>query len=233
MTDLSQYAFIFDMDGTLVDNMHVHTEAWRQLIEENGFEFNERKFLVETAGQTNREIIPTVFGELDEDRLTELAVRKETLYREAFLPIRKPVEGVLDFLANAQSLGIKMAVATAASNPNMEFILDGLDMRQFFDAITTATDVKTGKPDPAMFLVSAAKMNVAAANCIVFEDAFGGFEAAKRAGMKAIGITTVNSTEEIMKAEAVVEAHPDFTSLDPSDLLARYLGAAVSAGASS
>lgn len=222
MTDLSQYAFIFDMDGTLVDNMHVHTEAWRILIEENGFEFDERKFLVETAGQTNREIIPTVFGELDDDRLTELAVRKETLYREAFLPIRRPVDGVIQFLTSAKLLGIKMAVATAASNPNMEFILDGLDMRQYFDAITTASDVKTGKPDPAMFLVSAQKMNVQPSNCVVFEDAFGGFEAARRAGMKAVGITTVNSAEEISKAEAVVEAHPNFVGLDPADLIDKY-----------
>lgn len=233
MTDLSRYAFIFDMDGTLVDNMHVHTEAWRTLIEENGFEFDERKFLVETAGQTNREIIPTVFGELDEDRLTELAVRKETLYREAFLPIRKPVDGVIEFLTKARGLGIKMAVATAASNPNMEFILDGLDMRQYFDAITTATDVKTGKPDAAMFLVSAEKMDVEPSNCIVFEDAFGGFEAARRAGMTAIGITTVNPAEEILKAEAVVEAHADFTTLDPADLIGRYLSVEVAEGAAS
>jgi HAD superfamily hydrolase (TIGR01509 family) len=219
------------MDGTLVDNMHVHTEAWRILIEENNLEFDERKFLVETAGQTNREIIPSVFGELHEERLNELAVRKETLYREAFLPIREPVDGVLEFLIKAKALGIKMAVATAASNPNMEFILDGLDMRQYFDAITTATDVTTGKPDPAMFLVSAEKMGIEPENCIVFEDAFGGFEAAKRAGMRAIGITTVNSAEEVLKAEAVVEAHADFTTLDPVELIEGYFGEAASTGA--
>lgn len=222
-------AFIFDMDGTLVDNMHVHMEAWRVLIEENGFEFNERKFLVETAGQTNREIIPTVFGELSDERLTELAVRKETLYREAFLPVRKPIAGVVDFLTKAQELGIKMAVATAASNPNMEFILDGLDLRQFFQAVTTATDVTTGKPDPAMFLVSAQKLGIEPANCLVFEDAFGGFEAARRAGMKAIGITTVNSAEEILKAEAVVEAHADFVTLDPKEIVERYVPFSVPA----
>ena len=153
----SERAFIFDLDGTLVDNMRFHTEAWRTLIEENGYEFNERKFLVETAGQTNREIIPSVFGALSNDRLTELAVRKEELYREAYLPHRKPVDGLVDFLDDARDLGIKMAVSTAASPANMAFILDGLDLRKYFGAITTAAEVKRGKPDPEIFLLSAGK----------------------------------------------------------------------------
>ena len=211
------------MDGTLVDNMHVHTEAWSQLLDENGVEMDRHKFLVATAGKTNREILPTVFGDISDERITELAKRKEALYREAYLPIRKPVEGLVEFLTESQRLGIKMAVATAASNPNMEFILDGLDLRRFFGAITTATDVTVGKPDPAMFLVSARKLNVEPKNCIVFEDALGGFEAASRAGMKSIGITTVNSVEDILKCDSVVEAHADFTTLRPELIVESYL----------
>ena len=215
-------AFIFDMDGTLVDNMRFHTEAWRTLIEENGYEFDERKFLVETAGQTNREIIPSVFGTVSNERLNELALRKEELYREVYVHHRKPVEGLVDFLETAGGLGIKMAVATAASPPNMAFILDGLSLRKYFGAITTAADVRRGKPDPEIFLLSAERLNVAPRNSIVFEDAFFGFEAAKRAGMKAIGITTVNSHDEIMKSEGVVEAHADFSDLDPSEIVRKY-----------
>ncbi|MBP7476318.1 MAG: HAD family phosphatase [Pyrinomonadaceae bacterium] len=223
MVEFNSRAFIFDMDGTLVDNMHVHTEAWAKLLEENDVEMDAYKFLVATAGKTNREILPTVFGEISEDRITELAKRKEILYRDAYLPIRKPVDGLVEFLTEAQSLGIKMAVATAASNPNMEFILDGLDLRRFFGAVTTATDVKVGKPDPAMFLVSAAKLGVEPKNCIVFEDAIGGFEAAHRAGMVSIGITTVNSAEDILKLDSVVEAHADFTQMRPQELIERYV----------
>ncbi len=223
MIDLSSKAFIFDMDGTLVDNMHVHSDAWRILLEENGVEMDEHKFLVATAGRTNREIIPEVFGDMSEERLTDLAVRKETLYREAFLPHRKPIAGVIEFLEEAKELGIRMAVATAASNLNMEFILDGLDLRKYFDAITTASDVKVGKPEPAMFLVSAEKLGVNPSGCMVFEDALGGFEAARRAGMKAIGITTVNSAETILNLEGVVEAHSDFTQLNVQRVVEEYL----------
>src|SRR6186713_615015 len=185
-------SFIFDMDGTLVDNMRFHNEAWRTLIEENGHFFEEGKFLVETAGQTNREIIPGVFGAMSNERLSELALRKEELYREAYLPHRKPVAGLVEFLDACRDLGIKMAVSTAASPANMAFILDGLELRKYFTAITTAADVKRGKPDPEIFLISAANVGVEPQNSMVFEDAFFGFEAAKRAGMKAIGITMVN-----------------------------------------
>ncbi len=223
MTDLTNRGFIFDMDGTLVDNMHVHTDAWRVLLEENGVKMDVHKFLVATAGRTNREIIPEVFGAISEDRITELALRKESLYRKAFLPHRKPIAGVIEFLEAAAELGLKMAVATAAPTANVEFILDGLEIRKYFDAVTTAADVTVGKPDPAMFLVSAQKMGVEPRNCLVFEDALGGFEAAKRAGMKAIGITTVNSAEDIMKCDAVVEARADFVGLEPSRLIEEYL----------
>lgn len=221
--NFSARAFIFDMDGTLVDNMRYHTDAWRTLIEENGSDFNERKFLVETAGQTNREIIPSVFGAMSNERLSELALRKEELYREAYLPHRKPVKGLIEFLESSRDAGIKMAVSTAASPANMAFILDGLDIRKYFGAITTAADVKRGKPDPEIFFLSASRLGVEPQNSMVFEDAFFGFEAAKRAGMKAIGITTVNHADEIMKTGTVVEAHRDFSSLRPDDLINKYL----------
>lgn len=222
MTD-SNKAFIFDMDGTLVDNMHHHTDAWRVLLEENGVPFDERKFLVETAGKTNKEILPTVFGDVSDEKIAEFALRKEDLYRERYLPHRQPMAGLIDFLTAARSLGIKLAVSTAASPRNMDFILDGLDLRQYFDALTTAADVKNGKPDPETFLISAEKVGATPINCIVFEDAFGGFLAAKNAGMKCIGMTTVNTADEIMATGMVAEVHADFSTIDPADLVARYL----------
>ena len=216
-------AFIFDMDGTLVDNMHFHTEAWGKMLAENGVEMNAHDFLVKTAGKTNREILPTVFGAISDERSAELGHRKESLYQELFLPHREAIKGVIEFLEEAKKLGVKMAVSTAAPVMNVEFILDGLDLRKFFAAVVTAADVKEGKPNPEIFLKSAEKLNVEAENCLVFEDAIGGFEAAYRAGMKSIGIATVNSIEDILKLESVVEAHDDFTNLKPQNLIEKYL----------
>ena len=215
--------FIFDMDGTLVDNMHFHTEAWGKMLAENGVEMNAHDFLVKTAGKTNREILPGVFGEISDERITELGTRKETLYQELFLPHREVIKGVIEFLEEAKKLGIKLAVSTAAPVMNVEFILDGLDLRKYFQAIVTAADVKEGKPNPEIFLKSAEKLNVAPQNCLVFEDAIGGFEAAHRAGMKSIGIATVNSIEDILMCDSVVEAHNDFSNLKPQNLIEKYL----------
>ena len=82
MIDYTKFAFIFDMDGTLVDNMHVHTAAWGKMLAENGVEMNAHDFLVKTAGKTNREILPTIFGDISDERILELAHRKESLYQE-------------------------------------------------------------------------------------------------------------------------------------------------------
>lgn len=116
-----------------------------------------------------------------------------------------------------------MAVATAAPVANMEFILDGLDLRRFFDAITTAADVENGKPNPEVFLKSAAKLGIEPKNCLVFEDAINGFEAAHRAGMKSVGIATVNSIADILKLASVVEADVNFVNLKPLELIEKYL----------
>lgn len=216
-------AFIFDMDGTLVDNMRFHGEAWKTMLLENGIETDAREFLVKTAGKTNREIIPNFFTDATEERLLELGLRKETIYRELFLPERRAIAGAIEFLEAAKSLGVKMAVATAAPVANMEFVLDGLDLRRFFDAITTAADVSHGKPNPEVFLKSAEKLNVEPKYCLVFEDAFNGFEAANRAKMKSIGIATVNSIEDILKLDSVVEAHDNFREIKPLQLIEKYL----------
>lgn len=223
MIDYTKFAFIFDMDGTLVDNMHAHTAAWGKMLAENGVEMNAHDFLVKTAGKTNREILPTIFAGISDEKILELGNRKENLYQEMFLPHRQPVDGLIEFLEEARSLGIKTAVATAAPITNVEYILDGLDLRKYFQAVTTAEDVTNGKPDPEFFLKSAAKLNIEPKNCIVFEDAVGGFEAAHRAGMKSIGIATVNSIADILKLDSVVEAHKDFTDLKPKDLVGKYL----------
>ncbi len=223
MIDYTKRAFIFDMDGTLVDNMRFHGAAWQQMLLENGIETDAQEFLVKTAGKTNREIIPNFFADADEARLLELGLRKETLYRELFLPERRAIDGAIEFLEAAKSLGVKMAVATAAPVANMEFILDGLDLRRFFGAITTAADVSHGKPNPEVFLKSAKKLNVEPQNCLVFEDAINGFEAAYRAGMKSIGLATVNSIEDILRLDSVVEAFDDFREIKPSELIEKHL----------
>lgn len=221
--NFSNYAFIFDMDGTLVDNMRFHTDAWRELLAESGLEVDAHEFLVRTAGKTNREVVPEIFGDVSDDELLRISNWKESKYRELFLPHRQLVTGAQTFIEKASELGVKMAVATAAPPENVEFIIDGLDLRHRFDAIVTAADVKRGKPDPEIFLKSAERIGVEPHRCIVFEDALGGFEAAFRAGMKSVGIATVNPLETIMSLDGVVAVAIDFTTFSPEKLIADHL----------
>ncbi len=221
--NFTNYGFIFDMDGTLVDNMRFHMQAWTAMLAENGIENDGHDFLVKTAGKTNREIIPAFFENASEDELLKLGNRKEELYRELFKPELETVEGVIEFLEESKKIGVKMAVATAAPIANMEFILDGLGLRKYFSAITTAADVKNGKPHPEGFLISAEKLKVEPQNCLVFEDAINGFKAAHNANMKSVGIATVNSIEEILELDGVVEAKEDFTELNAAELIEKYL----------
>lgn len=227
MIDYTKRAFVFDMDGTLVDNMRFHAEAWRTMLAENDLDVDINEFLVKTAGKTNREIVPNFFADATEEKLFELGERKEMLYRELFLPERKTVKGAIDFLKKARDIGVKMAVATAAPVTNMEFILDGLNLRCYFQAITTAADVKNGKPDPEIFLKSAEKLGVEPKNCLVFEDALNGFEAARRARMKSVAITTVNKREVLEKLDSIVEIVEDFTEISPIELIEKHLPEAI------
>ncbi len=152
-----------------------------------------------------------------------MCVGFDAVFSELFLPERKAINGAIEFLEESQKLGIKLAVATAAPVANMEFILDGLDLRKYFDVIMTAADVKNGKPNPEVFLKSAEKLNGDGENCLVFEDAINGFEAANRAGMKSIGIATVNSIADMLKLASVVEARKNFTELNAQELIEKYL----------
>jgi beta-phosphoglucomutase len=197
MSNFIDRAFIFDMDGTIVDNMRFHGEAWVKFFAEIGHETDPDDFLVRTAGMTNHEIFRQMFGdEADEEQIKKYATRKEELYRDSFRPVMTAVAGLIEFLEKAQSWGVKMAVATSAPPENIEFVLDGLDLRKYFSAVTGAHEIANGKPDPEIFLKSAMKLGIEPQNCIVFEDAFKGFEAAHAAGMKSVAITTVNKRED-------------------------------------
>lgn len=224
MSNFTDKAFIFDMDGTLVDNMRFHGEAWVRFFAEIGHETDPDDFLIRTAGMTNTEIFRQMFGEsVNDEQITQYATRKEELYRESFSPHLQAVTGLIEFLESAKESGIKMAVATSAPPDNIEFVLDGIHLRQYFQAVTGAHEIINGKPNPEIFLKSAEKLGVAPHDCIVFEDAFKGFEAAHRAEMKSVAITTVNKRNELENLPSVVEVIDDFTSITPLQLIEKHL----------
>ena len=212
-------AFIFDMDGTIVDNMAFHTSSWITFFERRGQNIDADKFFRDTAGRQGHEIIRAYLGEhLVDEEVRVLNDEKETVYRELYEPHRKTISGFDELIARATLDGVKLAVASAAPNGNIVFTLDGLDLRRHFDAVVCAADVPRGKPHPDVFLAAAERCGVAPEHCIVFEDAPLGVEAARRAGMRAVVLTTTLPAEAFADFDNVIHIASDFSELTVAEL---------------
>jgi beta-phosphoglucomutase family hydrolase len=213
-------AFIFDMDGTLVDNMPFHMDAWVQLMAEQGIPIERDEFLRQTAGNTNAMILRRFINEaLTDAEVDNLGEYKEELYRAVYRGNVNPLNGLHAFLLEARRQGIKLGVATSATPENIDFVLSEIGLREDFDAIVGAVDITHGKPDPEIFLVSAERLGVAPEACLVFEDAPAGIEAARRAGMRAAVVLTSLDVSELADAPHVMASAPDFVHFKVDELI--------------
>ena len=213
-------AFIFDMDGTLVDNADFHTQAWAELLNEIGIRIEPVDLHRLNAGKTNAETLRALLGDgLTESELKDLSRRKESLYREAYRPHLQAVPGLYSFLFQARSLSVSMAVASSADEQNIAMILDGLGIRDYFTAVVGAEDIQNSKPHPEMFLTAARRLGIIPQECLVFEDSPAGIESARRAGMKTVVLTTFLNPKELTGVSGILQAVPDFTHLDVRLLL--------------
>lgn len=218
---MTQRAFVFDMDGTIVDNMAFHTSSWITFFERRGRTIDPDEFFRATAGRQGGEIIRSYLGEhLSIEEVALLNHEKESVYRELYGPHLKAVDGFGALIAQAKSQGVKLAVGTAAPPANVEFTLDGLDLRRHFDAVVGATDVARGKPHPDVFLRAAELCGVQPEHCIVFEDAPLGVEAARRAGMRCVVLTTTLPASAFTGFDNVIAIVRDFSELKAELLFA-------------
>lgn len=211
---------IFDMDGTMVDNMTVHHRAWQAILAELGLELSMEEVRQSIHG-INEEIIERLFGE--RFTLTErkqIAWEKEARYRSVFLQELKLIAGLDVFLQQAYEARIPMAIATAAPRENVDFVLDNLQIRHYFQAVIDASQVSKGKPEPEVFAKAAEAMGLLPTNCLVFEDSPTGAEASRRAGCPVFIITTTHTPAEFAHFPNLVRAISDFTPISPAEALA-------------
>jgi beta-phosphoglucomutase family hydrolase len=213
-------AFLFDMDGTLIDNMGVHSQVWSEFLAGHGVPITPAEFYAQAAGRTNAEILRQLIGpHLEDDQVEVMSTQKEELYRWRYLPIMRAMDGLADFLHAAHAAGIFMAVASSAGHENISFHLSGLGLSDYFQAVVGAEDVLHGKPHPDLFLAAAKRLGVLPANCLVFEDTPTGLEAARRAGMQAVALTTSYPAEILSQNPTVLRVEPDFSSISPQNFL--------------
>lgn len=207
-------ACIFDLDGVIVDTAKYHYLAWRRLAEELGFEFtkeqNER--LKGVSRVRSLEILLSIGQvKLSEAEKLEAMEKKNSWYREYITKMDSSeiLPGVLNFLDELKSKGIKLALGSASKNAMT--ILKQVDLLDYFDAVIDGTKVCKAKPDPEVFLLGAESLQVAPKDCVVFEDAEAGIEAANRAGMYSVG---VGSSSILHEADKVISGFANKTLYD-------------------
>lgn len=210
---------IFDMDGTMVDNMMVHHQIWQQVLSDLGLNWSIDKVKAKVHG-VNTEILKRLFGDKysAEERL-QISNKKEAAYRDYFKSRLKLIDGLSVFLEQLHQANIPMAIGTAAPAENANFVLDTLNIRHYFKGVFHAGSVTKGKPNPEIFLKAAASLNLNPEDCLVFEDSVSGAATAKNAGCKAIIVTTTHSKQEFAHFDHILQFINDFTAIRLEDLM--------------
>ncbi len=198
--------FLFDLNGTMIDDMEFHLLAWSEILNNDlKANLNRQQVRSQMYGK-NSEVLERIFGKdyLSDERMEELSVKKEKSYQQAYRSHLHLIAGLNDFMEKAKQQHIKMAIGSAAIKFNIDFVLDNLKIRHYFDAIVSADDVHHSKPDPETYLKCASLLNCRAEDCIVFEDAPKGVEAAGNAGMNAVVLTTMQEKYEFASYSNII-----------------------------
>jgi len=211
-------AVLWDLDGTLVDSGEYHWQSWRDTLSREDFDLTYDRFLA-SFGQKNDRILRGWLGEdATVERIERLGDAKEAEYRRlAREGGLEPLPGAAQWLARLKHEGWRQAVATSAPRLNAVVMLQACGLEEFFETIVSAEDVSVGKPDPEVFHAAAVRLDTPPDRCIVVEDAAAGIEAARRAGMRCIGV----SSTATLDADIAVRSLTDL----PADAFARLLSA--------
>ena len=197
---------LFDWDGVIIDSANAHEKSWERLAAETGKPLPPDHFL-RGFGKRNEVIFPEILQwTTDPDEIRVLSLRKEALYRDIVMEEGvRVLPGVRTYLQSLKDAGIPCIVGTSTQRANVELIFEREDLADFFQDMVASEDVKTGKPDPEVFLIAAEKAGVAPEHCVVFEDAVYGIQAAKAGGMKSVGVLTTHAENGLPGADRQVK----------------------------
>ena len=195
-------AVIFDMDGTMVDNMPYHERAWHLFLDKYHLTVPQKLFKQLYSGKKNTFILPNLFKkELTPSQIKKYSLEKEKLYHQLYSVQIKPIAGLIKILDYLKSHHFLLAVATTAPKPNRELVFRQLNIKNYFKIILGDEDVTKGKPDPEIYLKTAQKLSVDPKQCLVFEDSPAGVTAASLAGMTVAAILTSHTKKELPNAD--------------------------------
>jgi len=215
-------ALIFDMDGVICDTMPYHLKAWSLYIARTPeLPDTMREHLHRMGGKRNSELLQELIG----DHLTEAEIQhwggeKEALYRDLIREEIVCLPGLIGFLTQARAQGLKLGLGTSACRENVDLLLAHQDLRRFFEVLVIETDVERGKPDPQCYQLVAQRLGVDPEQCLVFEDATVGVQAARNAKMRCWGVLTTE-TEAALQAAGAEFCIQDFTDPRLQSLLGK------------
>jgi beta-phosphoglucomutase family hydrolase len=209
----SAKGLLFDLNGTMVNDMPYHIEAWHKKIIELGGNLTLEEMKYQCYGK-NDELLERVFpSKYSMEEKIKLGNEKEAIYRIEFKPSLKLIDGLNEFLKQAAVKNIKMAIGSAAINENIDFVIDNMNIRNHFEAIVSANNVSMSKPHPETFLKCAEQLNLHPNDCVVFEDTPKGVECALNAGMKSVVILGEHTKEEFRHYPNVIQCIKNYNEL--------------------
>lgn len=199
-------AALFDMDGVIVHTNPYHKKAFKMFLDKHDISISDQELKDHVYGRTNAEIFPYIFKDkYTPEKGEEWADEKEAIFRDLYKKDVEPVSGLLNFLDELQRKEIKAAVGTSAPVENLDFIMDSLDLRHYFDAFLHSAHVSKGKPEPEIYLKAANELGVEPDSCVVFEDSVAGVKAGLNAGMKVVAVATTHTPDEFSGAHLVIK----------------------------
>jgi len=207
-------ALLYDLDGTLIDSMRLHDLSWEQWHAQHGLPFDLEGFFHATAGRSGPEIMAELFPARPAAEILALCDEKEQLYRDLALEQLQPIAGAQDLLARCHAAGLRQAVCTAGPTKNVEVAYRRFKFDHHVGTMVNPEQGFRGKPHPDLFLEAARRLGVEPAHCVVFEDAPLGIEAARRAGMRAVAITSSLPAEAFTGYDNLICAIPDLHGFD-------------------
>ena len=206
---------IFDMDGTIVDSLPYHHDAWRIFFEENKVDnFSEK--LKKYKGGGTLDLMRAVYGDIYSiAELKKMSDDKEIIFRKIYKGNIKPIDGFLEFILYLKSKKIQLGLASNAIKKNVTLTLNELGIHDLFDSIICGDEVNLGKPNPEMFDKTINRFNIKKDNCIIFEDSIEGINAAINAGINVIGVTS-SSSSDILNNAGCIRSINDYEKFDLS-----------------
>jgi beta-phosphoglucomutase len=206
------FAVIFDMDGVICHTNPYHSIAFREFFSARDLAPTDEDFAQHMFGKSNSYILSHFLNRpIEGAELLQMEEEKEGLFRKIYEPHVNPISGIVAFMTDLKNNHIPLGVATSAPRANLDLIFSKVALRDMLDSVLASEDVKKHKPDPEVYLRSAANLNMDPSDCVVFEDSFSGVTAALNAGMKVVGVLTSHTAAELPPCNLYINDYSDLS----------------------